>query len=251
MIPVVTPHIQTSASRVLIRDPYVDRGTIADRHPVINGQQVYYVVGETVPPPVVIPANGMHFPVIQQPMFPQMPLNPPSISNESYYIRPLVDGPAQVAILPPTQIQQISAHEPPVAPAAKIIADNSHLNAGNFVANELNHMHTPDLPPPAPRLGETNVVKKKRKQTKDPDAPKHPMSPFLYFLAEVRPRYTARYPGSKVGPISKMISKEWKDMTSDQRKVYERRATDDKARYAREMETYLAKKHLANRPIIK
>ncbi|KAJ3411508.1 hypothetical protein HDV05_002116 [Chytridiales sp. JEL 0842] len=83
-------------------------------------------------------------------------------------------------------------------------------------------------------------VGKRTRATKDKSAPKHPTSAFLYYLSEVRPRYTAKYPGSTVGPISKMISTEWKALSDETRKIYLKKADDDKMRYAREMQVWLA-----------
>jgi len=93
--------------------------------------------------------------------------------------------------------------------------------------------------------------KKTKRAPKDPNAPKHPMSAFLFFLSQVRPSYTAKYPGSKVGIISKMISAAWKELTEQERKIYDDKATADKQRYSREMEEYLKNKHKAQLELAK
>ncbi|ORX97429.1 HMG-box [Basidiobolus meristosporus CBS 931.73] len=83
---------------------------------------------------------------------------------------------------------------------------------------------------------------RKKKKQKNPTAPKHPMSGFLFYLSAVRPQVAEQYPGSTVGPISKIIAHQWNSMSPEDRAPWEQKATEDKARYAREMEEYLADK---------
>ncbi|ORX98560.1 hypothetical protein K493DRAFT_213989 [Basidiobolus meristosporus CBS 931.73] len=83
---------------------------------------------------------------------------------------------------------------------------------------------------------------RKKKKQKNPTAPKHPMSGFLFYLSAVRPQVAEQYPGSTVGPISKIIASQWNSMVPEDRAPWEQKATEDKARYAREMELYLADK---------
>ncbi|CAG8435485.1 5748_t:CDS:10 [Diversispora eburnea] len=80
---------------------------------------------------------------------------------------------------------------------------------------------------------------RKKKRSRHPTAPKHPMSGFLFYALEMRPHVAEQNPGSTVGPISKIIASHWKNLTPEQRERWEKMASDDKARYAREMETYL------------
>ncbi|CAI2169330.1 1409_t:CDS:2 [Funneliformis geosporum] len=80
---------------------------------------------------------------------------------------------------------------------------------------------------------------RKKKRSRHPTAPKHPMSGFLFYALEMRPHVAEQNPGSTVGPISKIIASHWKALTPELRAPWEKKATDDKARYAREMEAYL------------
>ena len=84
--------------------------------------------------------------------------------------------------------------------------------------------------------------RKRGRALKEPGAPKHPMSSFFYFLADVRPKYTAKYPGCLIGPISKMISADWKSLTEENREKYVKLAKEDKKRYSREIEVWIRKK---------
>lgn len=81
---------------------------------------------------------------------------------------------------------------------------------------------------------------RKKKRHRHPTAPKHPMSPFLFFLAAVRPHVAQQFPGSTVGPISKVIGAQWRDMSDEARIPWIKMAEEDKARYAREMRVYMA-----------
>jgi hypothetical protein len=80
---------------------------------------------------------------------------------------------------------------------------------------------------------------RKKKRNRHPTAPKHPMSGFLFYALEMRPHVAEQNPGSTVGPISKIIASHWKNLTPEQKSKWEKQASEDKARYAREMEVYL------------
>jgi len=97
--------------------------------------------------------------------------------------------------------------------------------------------------PPFPM---TPLPKRRLRAPKDPTQPKHPSSAFLFFLREVRPQYTAKYPKNSLGPISKMISAAWKELSAEDKAKYAQKSEEDKKRYAIEMEMWLeAKKQKA------
>ncbi|KAI7883194.1 HMG-box [Lichtheimia hyalospora FSU 10163] len=81
---------------------------------------------------------------------------------------------------------------------------------------------------------------RKKKRHRHPQAPKHPMSGFLFFLSAMRPHVARQYPGYPVGPISQIIAKEWRKMSDEDRLPWLQKAEEDKARYAREMQVYMA-----------
>lgn len=89
--------------------------------------------------------------------------------------------------------------------------------------------------------GQRDPRGRKKKRHKHPFAPKHPMSAYLYYLASVYPQVSLNFPGSTVGPISKSISRTWHAMTPEERLPWKQKAESDKARYAREMQVYMAK----------
>lgn len=81
---------------------------------------------------------------------------------------------------------------------------------------------------------------RKKKRHRHPEAPKHPMSGFLFFLSAMRPHVARQYPGYPVGPISQIIAKQWRGMSDEDRLPWLQKAEEDKARYAREMQVYMA-----------
>jgi hypothetical protein len=78
-------------------------------------------------------------------------------------------------------------------------------------------------------------TEKPKRQKKDPNAPKHPMSAFLYYLSAMRKKYTKMYPEYGVGMISKVIAAEWKELTDAQKEPYVKLSEADKSRYSKEM----------------
>ncbi|KAI8636132.1 hypothetical protein BD408DRAFT_377363 [Parasitella parasitica] len=88
--------------------------------------------------------------------------------------------------------------------------------------------------------GQRDPRGRKKKRHKHPFAPKHPMSAYLYYLASVYPQVSLNFPGSTVGPISKSISKTWHAMSPEEQLPWKQKAESDKARYAREMQVYMA-----------
>ncbi|KAI9288441.1 high mobility group box domain-containing protein [Umbelopsis sp. AD052] len=89
---------------------------------------------------------------------------------------------------------------------------------------------------PAPRQN-----RKRRTREKNPAAPKHPLSAYMWYLTEVRPATMQEYPGSTVGQISKIIALRWRQMDENERAPWLLKARDDKLRYTREMQVYAAK----------
>jgi hypothetical protein len=70
---------------------------------------------------------------------------------------------------------------------------------------------------------------KKRKRTKDPNAPKRALSAFFFFCQFERPSAKKTLPNATVGEIAKELGKRWEACTD--RAKYEKMAQDDKKRY--------------------
>jgi hypothetical protein len=81
---------------------------------------------------------------------------------------------------------------------------------------------------------------KKKKQKKDPNAPKGPKSAYMFFSVVRRPTLAADNPDWAFGEFGKAIGAEWKLMPDSQKTKYVKQAEKDKARYAADMEVYNA-----------
>lgn len=78
----------------------------------------------------------------------------------------------------------------------------------------------------------------RKKAKKDPDAPKHPMSAFLYYLTSERPKQADQFGDMSIGQQTKIIAKQWKELNEAEREPWEELAKNDKERYARERREY-------------
>lgn len=83
---------------------------------------------------------------------------------------------------------------------------------------------------------------RKKKRTKDPDAPKRPLSAFFWFCNDERPKVKATMPDSTVGDVAKELGRRWNECTEDQKSKFEALAAKDKARYEKELKAYKAGK---------
>jgi len=82
---------------------------------------------------------------------------------------------------------------------------------------------------------------KKRKRTKDPNAPKRALSAFFWFCNDERPKVKVIMPDSGVGDIAKELGRRWQDVDTHVKAKYEALAAKDKARYEKEIKAYKAK----------
>ncbi|XP_023222551.1 high mobility group protein B2-like [Centruroides sculpturatus] len=83
---------------------------------------------------------------------------------------------------------------------------------------------------------------KKRKRTKDPNAPKRALSAFFWFCNDERPKAKESLPDAPVGEIAKELGRRWNEVTDETKAKYEALAAKDKARYEKEVKAYKGKK---------
>jgi len=83
---------------------------------------------------------------------------------------------------------------------------------------------------------------RKRKRTKDPNAPKRALSAFFWFCNDERPRVKEVMPDTTVGDVAKELGRRWHLVTDEQKGKYEALAAKDKARYEKENNAYKSKK---------
>ncbi|XP_064482042.1 high mobility group protein B1-like [Ornithodoros turicata] len=89
---------------------------------------------------------------------------------------------------------------------------------------------------------------KKRKRTKDPNAPKRPLSAFFWFCNDERPKVREENPDNSVGEVAKELGRRWNDVSDDTKSKYEALAAKDKARYEKELKAYKGKKNKGASP---
>eukprot|EP01156_Anaeramoeba_ignava_P010049 Anaeramoba_ignava/a478736_225.p1 GENE.a478736_225~~a478736_225.p1 ORF type:complete len:217 (+),score=101.37 a478736_225:47-697(+) len=79
---------------------------------------------------------------------------------------------------------------------------------------------------------------KKKKSKKDPNAPKGPQNAYMLYAAEVREAVMKENKGLKVGEISKIIGKMWKELPEKNKKKFQDTAKKAREEYKTKMEEY-------------
>jgi len=85
-----------------------------------------------------------------------------------------------------------------------------------------------------------DAPQKKKKAKKDPNAPKKATTAFMQFSNELRPKIRAQHPEMKMTEVAVELGKRWKVLSDADKKPYVALAEEDKERYTKEQETYLA-----------
>uniref|UniRef100_A0A0K0EEI9 HMG box domain-containing protein n=1 Tax=Strongyloides stercoralis TaxID=6248 RepID=A0A0K0EEI9_STRER len=76
----------------------------------------------------------------------------------------------------------------------------------------------------------------KKKKKKDPNAPKKALSAYFLWLSDNRS--TIKKPGMGVADVAKAAGSIWRGMSPEDKAEWEKKAEDDKRRYASELENY-------------
>ena len=80
--------------------------------------------------------------------------------------------------------------------------------------------------------------KTKKKAKKDPNAPKKAATSFFIFSSEMRPKLKAENPDIKFGELGKKLGELFRNLSPEEKERYEQKASEDKARFKKEMEEY-------------
>jgi len=90
-----------------------------------------------------------------------------------------------------------------------------------------------------PEGGERVARGGKKRKTKDPNAPKRPLTAFFLYAADHRAKVREELgEGCTVGDISKEIGKLWGAIDDEEKKVYQDKAAKNKKQYEKDMEAY-------------
>lgn len=79
------------------------------------------------------------------------------------------------------------------------------------------------------------IAKKKKKKKVDPNAPKRPMSAFMYFSRDYRSVLKEQHPEASFGELGKLLGSTWRELGSSEREKYSDLAREDRARFEAEM----------------
>lgn len=91
----------------------------------------------------------------------------------------------------------------------------------------------------APKLdAEGNPIKRRVKREKDPNAPKRPLSAYMFFSQDWRERIKTENPEVSFGEIGRLLGLKWKSLAEDEKKPYEDMACRDKKRHETEKAEY-------------
>jgi hypothetical protein len=83
--------------------------------------------------------------------------------------------------------------------------------------------------------------KLKRKEVpKGPQKPKNPVSAFQFYTRDVRDSVREQNPGVNGAELGKIISNKWKEKNSSERSIYVEKQNEDKVRFTKELEVFLA-----------
>ena len=84
--------------------------------------------------------------------------------------------------------------------------------------------------------------KLKRKEIpKGPQKPRNPVSAFQFYTRDVRDSFREKNPGINGSELGKMISNKWKEKSTIERSAYVEKQNEDKIRFAKEVEVFVAK----------
>jgi hypothetical protein len=90
--------------------------------------------------------------------------------------------------------------------------------------------------------GKKSSKKKKTKRSKkDPDAPKRPMTAYLFFCNDQRPELKKKHSDASLGELSKICSVHWKKLSDKEKKPFEKKAVAAKEKYEKEKKEYKKK----------
>jgi len=92
---------------------------------------------------------------------------------------------------------------------------------------------------PEQAVEEPKSKKRHKRRKKDPNAPKNPMSAYMFFSADKRAEVKEELGTTAVTEIAKRLGCIWRTMDETARVPYQGQANEDKLRYEREMSTFV------------
>lgn len=149
-------------------------------------------------------------------------------------------------------VKIIARHHPSAAATAfvsNVGADFLALASGTGLGGSALHaaaaahapMPTSNTPGRKPMTKEEKkALRKERKANRDPNAPKRPPSAYLLFQNEIREDMRQQFKDLTYSDVLGKISEAWKNLTEEQRKVYQDRTVDAMARWNQDKRSHAA-----------
>jgi len=81
---------------------------------------------------------------------------------------------------------------------------------------------------------------KRKKQKKDPNAPKKALTAFMFFSNNMRPKLKEENPDASFGDLARLVGARFKELTPEDRVKWDKMASKDKERYKEAMAEYSA-----------
>jgi len=85
-------------------------------------------------------------------------------------------------------------------------------------------------------------TKRTKKQAKDPNAPKKPMTPYFAWMNENRKRIKEENPDAGLGEVSKIAGAEWREVEDSVKEEYQEKYQQAQVIYKQEMKNYTPSK---------
>jgi len=98
------------------------------------------------------------------------------------------------------------------------------------------------MPKVASKASKKSEKTPRAKAKKNPNAPKRPLSAYMFFSQDWRERIKAENPDAGFGEIGKLLGAKWKEMDDEDKKPYNEQAAADKVRADKEKEAMNGKK---------
>ncbi len=88
------------------------------------------------------------------------------------------------------------------------------------------------------KIEEKLPIVRKKKKSKDPNAPKRARGSFVLFTNDIRPKIMKEFPETKFTELGTIMGERWRALDPKEKQKYEEMANEDKIRFKKEMMEY-------------
>jgi len=124
-----------------------------------------------------------------------------------------------------------------IPPSTSSVSAKPHPTSSNGGAYK--EASTEEIPPSNTHPLKTRKVRSKKiKKLKDPLAPRRPLSAFLMFCGDERPKVVAELGSKALGPVAGELGKRWAALDKDAKEMWEVRSREAKKQFEEEQKNY-------------